>query len=272
MAFFYGFYNSLHGDRRYDAIQMSKIFDGIIGDGVYETVEHALTIRASSVADQVIVQPGRAWFDHTWNYNDADLPIDASLSDILLDRYDAIVIDIQSDEQHRENQLLWVTGTASSDPQKPEMIKEEFHTQYPLAYVYRRANTEIINQADIENTVGTEECPFVTGIIDTISIDDLLLQWKAQWGNWVENFEAGCVAWWAAEQEEIEDWEDLSQEQFAAWFERMEGQLSEDAAGNLQRQIDEITYVYVQDNVLYLPGTFASVSDGILTLGTNITP
>ena len=34
MSVTYGFYNSLNGDRRYDANQMSAIFDGLIIDGV----------------------------------------------------------------------------------------------------------------------------------------------------------------------------------------------------------------------------------------------
>ena len=34
MALTYGFYNSKNGDRKYDAVAMSRMFDGIIRDGV----------------------------------------------------------------------------------------------------------------------------------------------------------------------------------------------------------------------------------------------
>lgn len=180
MAFSFGFYNSFEHDRMYDAIQVSKIFDGIISDGVYATYEEAFVVKESENEGQVIVSPGRAWFDHTWNYNDAPLPIQAPLSDLILQRIDALVIDIRSDVDTRENSIIWVTGIPSQYPQKPILINESEHHQYPLAYVTRNANIEVIKQENIENAVGTSECPFVTGIIDTINIDSLLLQWSGQ--------------------------------------------------------------------------------------------
>ena len=42
MAFSYGFYNAVDHDRRYDAVQMSQIFDGIISDVVYATYKKAM--------------------------------------------------------------------------------------------------------------------------------------------------------------------------------------------------------------------------------------
>lgn len=42
MSVTFGFYNSKEGDRRYDAIQMSSIFDGIIQDGILQHVGTAM--------------------------------------------------------------------------------------------------------------------------------------------------------------------------------------------------------------------------------------
>ena len=43
MSVTYGFYNSIKGDRKYNALEMSSIFDGIIVDGVYMSIGDALT-------------------------------------------------------------------------------------------------------------------------------------------------------------------------------------------------------------------------------------
>lgn len=51
------------------------------------------------------------------------------------------------------------------------------------------------------------------------------------------------------------------------WFSHIQGQLDEDAAGHLQNQIDAITYIYVYDNELVIPGTAASVAGNELILG-----
>jgi len=48
----------------------------------------------------------------------------------------------------------------------------------------------------------------------------------------------------------------------------MQGQISEDAAVNLQTQINSLKYFYVQDGILYIPNTRASVVDGILVVST----
>lgn len=181
MAFTFGFYNSSNHDRKYDSVQISQIFDGLILDGVYSTIGTCFVVRATNTASTVIVGIGRAWFDHTWNYNDSDMVLAAPESDILLKRIDAIVLDIHSSEVSRTNSIKWVQGTPSSNPVKPTLIKQIGHTQYPLAYVLRKPNTEMISQADITNTVGTSECPFVTGLLEHISIDQLLTQWRAQW-------------------------------------------------------------------------------------------
>lgn len=70
MSVTYGFYNSKNKDRRYDAIQMSSIFDGIIRDGILQHVGTAMMVKEST-GMMVNVGIGRAWFNHTWTLNDA---------------------------------------------------------------------------------------------------------------------------------------------------------------------------------------------------------
>ena len=47
MSVTYGFYNSINGDRKYNALEMSSIFDGIIVDGVYMSIGDALNVKSS---------------------------------------------------------------------------------------------------------------------------------------------------------------------------------------------------------------------------------
>ena len=64
MAFTYGFFNSLNGDRKYTAEQLSSIFDGLITDGVFDSIGDILaTVPGSGM--QVIVKSGKAWFNRT---------------------------------------------------------------------------------------------------------------------------------------------------------------------------------------------------------------
>lgn len=69
-------------------------------------------------------------------------------------------------------------------------------------------------------------------------------------------------------QDDAETWQNSFQSTLEAWFSNMQGQISSDAAVNLQNQIDSLKYMYVQDGILYLPNTRASVTNGILTIST----
>lgn len=42
-----GFFNSLNGDRKYNAAQMSAIFDGLIIDGVFASIGTAFAVKAA---------------------------------------------------------------------------------------------------------------------------------------------------------------------------------------------------------------------------------
>lgn len=168
MAFTFGFYNSLNHDRVYDSLSISKIFDGLITDGIYGTIGDCFKVRVSS--GNIIVGSGRAWFDHTWNLNDSDMTLTGDPAHATMDRWDAIILDINSSNAYRENGIQWIKGTASATPEKPTMIRTVSHNQYPLAYVYRRANSSIVS-SDVTNTVGTDECPYCTGLLtDTKNI------------------------------------------------------------------------------------------------------
>ena len=252
MAFSFGFYNSFNHDRKYNSIQISMIFDGIISDGIYATIGEAMVVKATTEDNVVVVGPGRGWFDHTWNYNDADLPVNAPISDVLLKRIDALVIDINANENYRENKIMWVQGTPSSKPVRPTMINTLERHQYPLCYIERKPNVEKIVQADITNMVGSSECPFVTGILQTIDIDQLLLQWKDQWAQfviayektaegWMDDQKADFTAYYTEFKRQMAAFETASGKEFNDWFASIQDILDGDVAGNLQNEINQIT-------------------------------
>lgn len=191
MAFTYGFYNSFNHDRKYDAIQFGQIFDGIIKDGVYATYKKALLVKASNNPNEVIVQPGRAWFNHTWSYNDADLPIEAPQPEVLLDRLDTLVLDINSEDETRANSIIWVQGTPTSQvPQRANLIHTVTHNQYPLCDVFRKAGTTQIYAGDIRNRIGSSDCPFVTGVLEAINIDTWLNLWNTAFDEMIDRDES----------------------------------------------------------------------------------
>lgn len=279
MAISYGFYNSVNHDRQYDAIQFGQVFDGIIKDGVYETYKKAFIVKASNTTGYVVVQPGRAWFNHTWTYNDADLPVRVLDSEVVLDRIDALVIDINSELGERKNTIQWVKGTPSSTtPVKPgSFIHTDTHNQYPICYVYRHFDSEVVAQDDIENAVGTSLCPFVTGIIEGLNIDDLIMQWKAQFNTFMSTSRSSFTTWMANSESDFFNWMETEKASYAAflahnntawtnWFNHLQDELDSNQAAHLNARIDAISFMYVINEVLYLPNTAASITGEKLIL------
>lgn len=256
MSITYGFYNSLNGDRKYNAEQMGSIFDGLIVDGVFASIGTAFAVKAST-GITVNVGIGKAWFNHTWTLNDSILPLVAPEAEVLLDRIDAIVLEVNSTESVRANDIKFVKGTPASQPVNPVLTNEGTVHQYPLCYIRRKAGSSSITQADITNAVGTDSTPFVTGILQTVSLDTLLGQWQNELDQFIGAREKEVDQWIESEQDDISSWvsqfkSDLESEQalldkwvqseqedFLSWYAQMKDQLGEDAAGNLQNQLDK---------------------------------
>lgn len=175
MSVTYGFYNSINHDRVYDANQLSQLFDGLITDGVYRTIGSAFAVSVNS-GMFLNVDAGRAWFNHTWILNDAIFTVEIPSAHPAYDRYDAIVLRI--DRSTRENSITVKSGTAQLSPEKPELEKGPDTYEYPLAYILVAAGTTEIAPSAIEQRIGSKECPFVTGVVQGVSIDNLLKNWK----------------------------------------------------------------------------------------------
>lgn len=250
MSVTYGFYNSIKGDRKYNALEMSSIFDGIIVDGVYMSIGDALNVKSSGGMG-ITVGIGRAWFNHTWTLNDSLLPLTLANSDVLLNRIDAIVLEVNNNTEVRKNTIKILKGTPSSKPVKPTMTEGELLNQHPLAYISIPAGATSISQSNIENAIGTSACPYVTGVLKGMDIDNLVAQWGAQWAEWLSSNTDAWEAfmsdntneWKSFMAKNKNEWSDLingNTSEFETWFEHMKDQLSEDAAGNLQLQVDNL--------------------------------
>lgn len=284
MSVTYGFYNSLNGDRKYNAEQVSSLFDGLIIDGVFASIGTAFAVKATT-GITVNVGIGKAWFNHTWTLNDSILPLEAPEAEVLLDRIDAVVLEVDATESVRANSIKFVKGTPSGAPSNPTLTNEGTVHQYPLCYIYRKFGSSAITQADITNMVGTESTPFVTAMLQTISLDELLGQWQSELDQfvdarqdevdqWIASEESDFTEWFdqmkadlQAEQTLLDQWVATEQADFLAWYNQMKDQLGEDAAGNLQNQInkDEIKRILL---VGFEDGTKEFSEDGTVITST----
>lgn len=173
----YGFFNSVDGDRRYTADQMSTYFKGLISDGVYEGLGSALVVTAGD-GMTVNVGTGRAIIDCKWINLDGVESLPISPASPTQARYTAVVIRL--DRENRQMVLTTVDGEPAASPVMPEIGDDELC----LAMVYVPANAVSISQVNITDMRGSEYCLWVTGLIDQLDTSTLFLQWQTAFDEW----------------------------------------------------------------------------------------
>lgn len=195
MAVTYGFFNSINGDRVYNADQMSQYFDGLITNGVYESVGGALQVLAGTGLS-VNVQTGRAVINCKWIRNDAVLTLPITQAHSVLNRYTAVILRL--DVSGRLVEITTKDGTPASTPTKPAMETSSTVVELCLAYVYVAAGATSISQADITDTRPSSLCGWVTGLIQQVDTSQLFLQWQTAYQEYYDDMTAQFDAWFAA--------------------------------------------------------------------------
>lgn len=213
-----GFFNSKSGDRKYNTEQISSMFDGVIGDGVFATIGTSFVAKPGSGMN-VNIGIGKAWYNHSWLLNDAVYPVTIQTADPLFDRYDAVIMEFNNSEDVRANTIKYIKGSPASSPKKPALTNTTQVIQKPICYVLCRKGATSIGLSDIENCIGTSQNPFVTGLLKVIELDELLGQWQG----------------------ELDDFVAEQTGEFQTWFDSIKGKLSGDIAGSLQLQINDLS-------------------------------
>lgn len=175
MAITFGFFNSMNHDRTYSAAQITEYFDGLVSDGVYESVGGAMQVQAATGMN-VNIQTGRAIIDCRWIRNDAVITMPITASHVTLARYTAIMVRL--DYSARTISIIAVDGAPASSPAKPTPTDTETVKDLVLAYLYIPAGATTIPQANIQDMRGTDLCSWVTGLIKQVDTSQLFAQWQ----------------------------------------------------------------------------------------------
>lgn len=194
MSISYGYFNSINGDRTYNADQMSEYYDGLVSNGVYESVGNALQVKAITGQEMAVqVGSGRGIINCKWIKNDAAITLDITQAHAILNRYTAVVMKLDV-----INRLMTITtkdGTPASNPDKPAMQNDAEAIELCLAYIYVAAGATSISQANIEDMRPSALCGWVTGLIEQVDTSELFLQWQTAYETYYATMTARFEEW-----------------------------------------------------------------------------
>lgn len=246
MSVTYGFFNSLDGDRLYNADQMSTYFKGLVSDGVYEDVGGALQVLAGS-GMTVNVQTGRAIIDCKWLEADEVETVEITEAHGILNRYTAVVARL--DVSNRLMELDTVDGTPASNPVKPSITYNSTIKELCLAMVYVPAGAASISQANITDMRPSSSCGWVTGLVEQVDTSQLFLQWQTAYQNYYNAMTAQFDAWFEALTQQLN---------VNTYIKHFDKHVTLDGSGT-SVSLNMTGYTYAEDDIInvYINGLYA---------------
>lgn len=225
------FYDSENHDRVYGADSFEYWLKKFFTTGVFEgemqvTANNDMTVSA---AGGYINIGGKVKFFQTAQV----LTIETAHA--TYDRIDNIVVERNDTE--RDFILKVVKGGYSSEPEAPVPKRESGIDQRVLAQIRVTHGAVKIMQADITDTrTNRELCGIVTGTVKEYDFQ----QFQAQFDSYMEVYKKKVAGTYAEYENSLGTYEKEQQALWENWFEHIKEELSQDVAGNLQEQIDDI--------------------------------
>ena len=187
MAIKYGFFNSVNGDRKYNADDISNFFIKLISDGVFPTPATNLQVVESS-GMKVNVSAGWGFIRCKYVYNTTYESLAIEPSDLVLNRIDRVVMRLDPAVSARNIILTVKKGTPAATPEPPELTRiSDGIYELSLAQIAVNAGATAITQAEItDERPDADVCGYVAGLIDQIDAANLFAQFQSAFDQWFE--------------------------------------------------------------------------------------
>ena len=242
-----GFFDAIDEDRTYSADDMNRPYRKLISNGVFATPAGTpsdfLQVFAADNEMNVIVSAGYALIGDKWFENPSDLMITISQNSEVLPRIDSIVAQVDKTQTGRVGNIVYRQGQASSNPVHPNINTEEDIAEFRLADIRISPSCVEITQNLITDCRGSSECPWVTSLIYQVDTSTLYAQWQEAYKQYYKEQEAEHDAYFEEFKKVMSNFFKQEEKTFDVWFQKMKDQLSEDAAGKLLVEIDNLSEI-----------------------------
>lgn len=243
------FYNSVDGDRVYDADSMTDWLKPFFVTGVFNgqmqvTANDDMTVTVAggycNIGGKVKNFPRQT-------------TLDLETASGTLDRIDTVVL--RRNDTDRDIHLVIMTGGYSAHPTAPEIVRSGAYYDLKLAEIYVAAGTVAITQTEITDTrADTNVCGWVVSTVKEIDFDQITAQFSAYFATYqskitqqyqtylalMENYGQQGQQAYKNMLADFEGYEKTQEERFNALYEEMRNLIGEATAAMLQNQIDDL--------------------------------
>lgn len=190
-----GFYDAVNSDRTYSADDMNRPYKRLVSNGVFATPQGTKSTDLQVVAAggmQIIVKAGEGIFADKWFENPAAINITVPSNTSTSPRIDSVIVQVDKRTSGRVGNIVYRTGTPSSNPSAPAINTTSNVIEYRLANIRVAASAVSITGGVITDRRGSSDCPWITSLIYQVDTSTLYDQWAAAYA---EYFEAEKAMW-----------------------------------------------------------------------------
>lgn len=167
MALESGFFNSVNGDRLYNAEQMSRYFENILSSGIFKRIDNCLKVSATS-GMVLNVAAGAGLINCRWFRSVAAEAVTIPTAHAVLPRFDIVVARLNTSDEVRAITLEVVSGTPAENPTAPDPMRTTSVYDLALALVYVPAGATAITEANLTDVRENDwYCGYVHSLVDT---------------------------------------------------------------------------------------------------------
>lgn len=167
MALESGFFNSVNGDRLYNAEQMSRYFENILSSGIFKRIENCLKVSANN-SMELTVAPGGGLIDCHWFRALSAETVTITTAHAVLPRFDIVVARLDMSDSVRAISLDVVSGTPAESPAAPDPVRTTSIYDLVLALVYVPAAATAITEENLTDVRSNDwYCGYVHSLVDT---------------------------------------------------------------------------------------------------------
>ena len=216
------FFNSVSHDRKYSAEDWAAYFASFVSNGVFVQPSNSLQVIANT-GMSITIKSGSGFINGYYYRNTTDMIKTLAVADGVYNRIDRVVLRWSLINRNITIQVL--QGSVAQVPAVPVLTRNAEIYELALADIYIGAGSTSVQQSRITDKRGDSSvCGIVTSVIQQVDLTSFMAQFDAWMGD--------------------------SEKEFETWFAEVKGQLSDDAAGNLQNQINELKYLTFQNTTV----------------------
>lgn len=208
MAERYGFFNSVNGDRIYDAADVANYISRYFTNGIFN---NSMKVTANDNMTVTVATGSANINGYAYDLQD-ELTLDIGDSDQTLSRIDSVILRLDLTNRKISTQII--EGNFATTPSQPAITRSNTIYDLRLANISVPVGATRITADMITDTRFGEECGNVVQAVQALDTSDIFAQYQAAWNT---------------------------------WFSDIQSELSGDIAGNLQNQINNIKDLLIFD-------------------------